>query len=115
MAVSSPDRTSLRAQFIAYLRARAMLVSVVSLFGVLLLLAAFTHVDLTPPCLFRTLTGIECLGCGLTTAFVHVIQFEWMRAWGANPLVVIVLPAACSYAVLDWVRFSSRSKSTDQR
>lgn len=41
-----------------------------------------------PACGFRTLTGIPCPGCGLTTSFVHLTHGEWVDAAFANPLGV---------------------------
>ena len=50
-----------------------------------------THMQLgLPPCGFLLLSGIPCPGCGLTTAFAHMVRFELTSAWHANPFGVVL-------------------------
>lgn len=45
-----------------------------------------THTQLgLPPCGFLVYTGYPCPGCGLTTAFTHMIRLEVLGAFSANP------------------------------
>lgn len=37
-------------------------------------------------CMFRRLTGLSCLGCGLTRSFVLLVHGEWADAFRTNPL-----------------------------
>ncbi len=56
-----------------------------------------THTQLgLPPCGFLVFTGYPCPGCGLTTAFAHMIRLEVLGAWHANPfgIVLFLLTAA---------------------
>jgi len=41
--------------------------------------------DWLPVCVFRSWTGIPCPGCGMGHALIHLSQFEWTAAVGANP------------------------------
>lgn len=43
-------------------------------------------------CLSKTLAGIECYACGLTKATMHIIHFEFQKAWEYNKLSFIVVP-----------------------
>ena len=48
--------------------------------------------SLAPPCLFHSLTGLHCPGCGSTRAFFHIARGEPLAAVGSNPLLVLALP-----------------------
>ena len=37
------------------------------------------------PCAFRTLTGLPCPMCGLTTSVCHLVRSEWREAIRAHP------------------------------
>lgn len=55
-----------------------------------------THTQLgLPPCGFRSLTGMPCPGCGLTTAFAHAVRGDWPSALDANPLGVVLFIIVC--------------------
>lgn len=60
----------------------------------LLLLLAFTDVSsgLWPRCLFHSLTGLECPGCGTQRAVHALFHGDIARAWSYNPLLFILSP-----------------------
>ena len=43
-----------------------------------------------PPCPLRTLTGVPCPFCGMTTATVAITHGNWLAAAAANPLAYLV-------------------------
>jgi len=43
-------------------------------------------------CLFKNIFGFECYGCGITKAILSAIQFEFLRGYNYNKLIVIVMP-----------------------
>ncbi len=50
-----------------------------------------THTQLgLPPCGFLVYTGYPCPGCGLTTSFAHMIRFEVIGAFHANPFGILL-------------------------
>jgi hypothetical protein len=50
-----------------------------------------THVQLgLPPCAFQAFTSLPCPGCGLTTAFAHMVRAQWSSALHASPVGVIL-------------------------
>lgn len=56
-----------------------------------------------PPCLFRSVTGLCCPGCGLTRACIALLHGDWYAAWRYNYLLPFaVLLTAAEYVRL-WV------------
>ena len=45
-----------------------------------------------PTCMFRTLTGLACPGCGSTRALHQLLHGHIASAFVLNPLLLIVLP-----------------------
>lgn len=63
-----------------------------------------THTQLgLPPCGFLVYTGYPCPGCGLTTAFSHMIRFEVVGAFHANPFGILLF--ACTAAMIPLASF----------
>ncbi len=62
--------------------------------GVWLLLHFDPNAEGNPflPCIFRELTGFYCIGCGLTRALHALVHGDIVRAFGMNPLAMLVLP-----------------------
>lgn len=45
-----------------------------------------------PPCAFKALTGLHCIGCGLTRALHALVHGDIAGAFAMNPLAMLVLP-----------------------
>lgn len=45
------------------------------------------------PCIFRTVTGIPCLGCGLSRAWLAALRLDLPAAFSYHPLFWAVPPA----------------------
>jgi Protein of unknown function (DUF2752) len=45
-----------------------------------------------PPCLFRTLTGLTCPGCGSTRAMHQILHGHFAAAFMLNPLFLLAIP-----------------------
>jgi hypothetical protein len=43
-------------------------------------------------CLFKSITGHECYGCGMTRAILSAIHFKFAEAIQYNKLFLVVLP-----------------------
>ena len=57
-----------------------------------------THTQLgLPPCGFLVFTGYPCPGCGLTTAFAHMIRFQVIGAWHANPFGIALFLGTAAF------------------
>lgn len=68
-------------------------------------LNTFLHINIGIPCLWRTIFGVRCPGCGLTTAFGELLRFNFVGAFKQNPLIFIVLPSASVFIIIDFIKF----------
>ena len=56
------------------------------------------------PCIFRTLTGYKCPGCGMTHAMAAVWNRDFKLALEYNVLSLTALPVLCIYLLYRFVR-----------
>jgi hypothetical protein len=60
-----------------------------------------THQQLgLQPCVFQSMTGVNCPHCGLTTSFSWIVRGQFLRSIRANPAGLIL--ASASFVVLLW-------------
>ena len=97
---------------IAYLRQRIVWVGILLYAVTGILLNAFTAYHILPPCLWRTLTGNPCLGCGLTTAFTHLCRLEFSAATAAHPLAIPIAILIVVGIAIDYYKFTRRYSRT---
>ncbi len=45
-----------------------------------------------PSCVFRSLTGFTCPGCGSTRAFHEILHGDFVTAFTLNPLLLLAIP-----------------------
>lgn len=75
-----------------------------------ILLKSFSDINITIPCLWTTIFGMKCPGCGLTTASVELTHLHIQQAFQTNPLIFIILPAIAYYIISDYRKFRKRLK-----
>lgn len=61
--------------------------------------------DIGIPCLWKTLFGFECPGCGLTTAFIKLLQLDLLGAYKTNLMVFVIAPVGLFYVLSDFNKF----------
>ncbi len=57
-----------------------------------------------PPCLFTTVFGRACPGCGSLRAVHQLLHGNLRAAWALNPMLTIVGPLAAAAALLTFLR-----------
>lgn len=50
------------------------------------------------PCLFYTLTGLKCPGCGVTRMALCLLRLDFAGAWRQNPAILCLLPVGAAVA-----------------
>ncbi len=56
-----------------------------------------------PACPFRTLTGLDCPGCGSTRGLHQLVHGNFIAAFEFNPLLIILVPLSL-YMLFLWTR-----------
>ena len=44
------------------------------------------------PCVFRTVTGLKCPGCGISHMMTALVRLDFAGAWAENPFLLVTLP-----------------------
>ena len=71
-------------------------------------LAYFLLVSLTGwgiPCIFYTLTGLQCPGCGVSRMLLSLARLDLAAAFGYNPFLLLTSPLLLFCLVLSDVRY----------
>jgi hypothetical protein len=71
------------------------------------LLKSTTEIDLCIPCIWQSIFGVHCPGCGLTTAFISMIEFDFKNAFESNWSIFIIVPIVIYYVIQDYVKFKN--------
>jgi len=63
-----------------------------------------SRVHIIPPCIFHTVTGLYCPGCGSTRAMHALLHGDIVRALGFNLLAVVAMPFIAGAIILSFIR-----------
>ena len=55
-------------------------------------------------CLSKSMFNVECYGCGMTRAVMHLIHFNFLEAYQYNKLAFIVVPLLIFLIVSDFIK-----------
>lgn len=67
---------------------------------------------LTPPCAFRTFTGLACPGCGLTRAVHALLHGQLAHAFSLNPWAFVSAPMLGAFIAVPSVTPPGVSRTT---
>lgn len=71
-------------------------------------------------CLSVLLFHTQCYACGMTRAIMHLIHFDFIKAWDYNHIAFIVFPLLCFQMIKEFFRlkkllFSPQRVSAETR
>ena len=72
------------------------------------ILKAVAEIDICIPCLWKSIFGFQCPGCGLTTAFISLLDLNFKNAFESNWLIYIIVPFGIYYMIQDYVKFQEK-------
>ncbi len=67
------------------------------------------------PCVFHTVTGLECPGCGVSRMCLALLRLDFAAAWSYNPAVMALLPLFGAVAADMSVRYVLTGKFREDR
>ena len=80
---------------------RKLLIGIIILAGGILYLKVISPTfNIHIPCIFKTITGLDCPGCGLTRASLALLDGDLYQAFRYNMLVFIITPLLALYLYL---------------
>lgn len=86
----------------AYIISNAIVFSVGIYFLFSATLNALTGIDICIPCIWKTLFGFHCPGCGITRAFISLLELDFKKAIESNWLIFIIMPWGLYYLTKDF-------------
>ncbi len=82
--------------------------------GILLIYYLFNKItNLGIPCIFNTLTGYHCVGCGISRMFIALFDLDFKAASNANIYVLCLLPIALFVFTFKAYRFIKYGITSD--
>ncbi len=84
-----------------YIAANKFIAILGAYFSLSAILNAYTGIDICIPCIWKTLFGATCPGCGLTSAFINLIQLNFTEAFYCNWLIFVLIPIGGYYILRD--------------
>jgi len=71
-------------------------------------LISISGIDICIPCLWKSIFGVQCPGCGLTTAFISLIELNFKNAYETNWLIFIIVPFGIYYLIQNYFKFKRK-------
>ena len=87
-------------------RLRSVVIKYSIVFGIALAYLIFflcTHKGI--PCVFRKITGLKCVGCGVSKMLVAILRFDFATAFLYNPFLFITGPLLVAYLAACEVKY----------
>jgi hypothetical protein len=93
---------------IKYLYSNKILAALAFYFLFSSILKAIADIDICIPCLWKSMFGVKCPGCGLTTAFISLIGLDYSKAFENNWLIFLIVPLGIYYITKDYSKFKRK-------
>jgi hypothetical protein len=75
------------------------------------ILKTVSGIDICIPCIWKSILGFNCPGCGLTTALISLMELNFNHAFEANWLIFIIIPYGIYYLKQDYISFQRNHRA----
>jgi hypothetical protein len=75
------------------------------------ILKTVSGIDICIPCIWKSILGFNCPGCGLTTALISLMELNFNHAFEANWLIFIIIPYAIYSLMQDYIYFQRKYRA----
>jgi hypothetical protein len=75
------------------------------------ILKTVSGIDICIPCIWKSILGFNCPGCGLTTALISLMELNFNHAFEANWLIFIIIPYAIYSLMQDYISFQRKYRA----
>ncbi len=91
--------------FYKYMRENIVFVVITAYFFFSIILNVTNGIDICIPCLWKSVFGFHCPGCGITTAFISLMNLDFSKAIQSNWHILIIIPFGTYYIIQDFIQF----------
>ena len=75
------------------------------------ILKTVSGIDICIPCIWKSILGFNCPGCGLTTALISLMELNFNHAFEANWLIFIIIPYAIYSLMQDYISLQRKYRA----
>ena len=87
-------------------RLKKSLVKYAIVFGIALAYLVFVLItDAGIPCIFNKLTGLKCVGCGISRMLISIVKLDFASAFRYNPFLFVTGPILIAYFIISEIRY----------
>ena len=89
-------------------RAKKTLIKYAVIFGIALIYLVFVLITgIGIPCIFNKVTGLRCVGCGISRMLVSIVKLDFVSAFKYNAFLFVTGPILIAYFAISEVRYVS--------
>ncbi len=89
-----------------YFKSKGLILNIIFLYlYISFVLKLIFEIDILLPCIWKKIFNQECLGCGLSRAFIELVKLNFQLAYFYNKSIFIVFIYSVIYFILDFKKF----------
>jgi hypothetical protein len=98
----------INSKIIGYIKMNPFISIICIYFLLSTILKSTSGMDICIPCIWKKSLGLNCLGCGLTKAFISLLKLDIKKAYENNWLIFIIIPLGSYYLINDYYKYTRK-------